>query len=74
MKDRLSTQYDLARYYKIPIETLRVDTITGFNLYLKIKEDREAKYVLYRSKELRFEEKHKDRLNDSRVHDPWRRF
>ena len=66
-KGSVSAKHDPVRYYKIPMETLRVDTITGFDLYLRIHEDGETKYVLYRAKDLRFEEKHKDRLSDSRV-------
>lgn len=68
-KGIVSSEHDPTHYYKIPIETLRVDTITGFDLYLRIIEDTVPKYVLYRAKDLRFEEKHKDRLNDSRVHE-----
>ena len=66
-KGSYSAEHDPTHYYKIPTETLRVDTITGFDLYLKIAERGNPKYVLYRAKDLRFEERHKDRLNESRV-------
>ena len=41
-KGSVSAKHDPVRYYKIPMETLRVDTITGFDLYLRIHEDGET--------------------------------
>ena len=52
------------RYTSIPLSSLRMDTVTGFNLYMKVGKD---KYVLYRGVDLKFTEEHKAKLHQSKV-------
>ncbi len=52
-------------YLAIPVHSLRVDTITGFNLYLWMSHSHS--YVLYRRGDLTFSDEHKSKLSDSGV-------
>ena len=54
-----------ASYFSIPLSTLRLDTVTGFDLYMKNPRDR--KHILYRGSEFRFKEKHKKTLRENGV-------
>ena len=51
--------------FGIPLKTLQVDTIPGFNIYLNVKGKNE--YVLYRSGEIKFTEEHKEKLSSNMI-------
>ncbi|MBU1701303.1 MAG: HD domain-containing protein [Candidatus Eisenbacteria bacterium] len=52
-------------YIAIPIDSLRIDTVTEFDIYLQNQQS--GKYVLYRRGDLPFNEEHRTKLNQSRV-------
>jgi HD-GYP domain-containing protein (c-di-GMP phosphodiesterase class II) len=56
---------ETAGFFAIPLSSLRLDTVTGFDLYLRSPRDR--KHVLYRSGELKFTEDHRSKLQQSSV-------
>jgi HD-GYP domain-containing protein (c-di-GMP phosphodiesterase class II) len=51
-------------FFSMPLSSLRMDTVTGFNLYLRNSQN---KYVLYRGADLKFTEEHRQKLDDSKV-------
>jgi HD-GYP domain-containing protein (c-di-GMP phosphodiesterase class II) len=55
----------LGDYFGIPLRTLQVDTIPGFDIYLRGQKKRD--YVLYRSGAVKFKEEHKEKLNANRI-------
>lgn len=52
-------------HFAVSLESLRLDTVTGFDLYLKTP--RGQKFVLYRGADLAFSRKHKEKLQQSNV-------
>lgn len=54
-----------ASYFSIPLSTLRLDTVTGFDLYMMNPRDR--KHILYRGADFKFKEKHKKTLRENGV-------
>ncbi len=52
-------------YIPIPLDRLRVDTVTNFRIYLK--SGTRGKYVLYRERDLVFGDRHKEKLQRSKV-------
>ena len=50
-------------YITVPIESLRLDTVIDFDIYLK----RKSEAVLYREANLPFGEKEKEKLTDSKI-------
>jgi len=56
---------ETAGFFAIPLASLRMDTVTGFDLYLRSPQDRQ--HVLYRSGELPFTEEHRSKLQQSSV-------
>ena len=52
-------------YLAIPLATLRLDTITSFDLYLRMP--RSQKFMHYRAGQLEFKETHRQTLLESRV-------
>jgi HD-GYP domain-containing protein (c-di-GMP phosphodiesterase class II) len=52
-------------FFAIPLASLRMDTVTGFDLYLR--NPRDSQHVLYRSGALRLSEEHWARLQESGV-------
>jgi putative nucleotidyltransferase with HDIG domain len=54
-----------AEFIRIPLEGLRLDTVTGFKIYLRTEGEREP--VLYRAENLPFTEQVKKRLIESKV-------
>jgi len=52
-----------SRYIKIPIESLRLDTVIDFDIYLQRNEDA----VLYREANLPFGENEKEKLKESKI-------
>jgi HD-GYP domain-containing protein (c-di-GMP phosphodiesterase class II) len=55
------------RFFSIPLNTLQVDTVPGFDIYLHNQE--QQGYVLYRSGDVKFKEEHKDRLVSNKIGD-----
>lgn len=53
------------RFTAIPVATLRVDTVTPFDLYLKSAND--GRHVLYAKRDLHFSREQQKRLEDNRV-------
>ncbi len=53
------------RYLAMPLSVLRMDSITGFDLYLRAQGGRQ--FILYRRGDLPFREEHLMRLAESRV-------
>jgi HD-GYP domain-containing protein (c-di-GMP phosphodiesterase class II) len=51
----------------IPLHSLRIDSVTGFDLYLKTAQGN--RFILYRDADLLFGEKHKNTLQQSNVTD-----
>ncbi len=58
-------QPDLDPFLAIPLQSLRIDTTTGFNLYLRSM--RSGAPVLYRSGDLKFTDAHRERLQRNGV-------
>ncbi len=56
-----------AEFIPVPLEGLRLDTVTGFNIYLSTEGEREP--VLYRTEDLAFTEQVRKRLVESKVED-----
>ncbi|MBW1799603.1 MAG: HD domain-containing protein [Deltaproteobacteria bacterium] len=54
-------------FFGIPLKTLRVDTIPGFNIYLHFPGKKS--HVLYRSGSVKFTEEHKEKLTENRIVD-----
>ncbi len=54
-----------AGFFSIPLASLRMDTVTGFDLYLR--SPRDNKHVLYRTGDLMFTEEHRAKLQQSNV-------
>ncbi|MCK4967073.1 HD domain-containing protein, partial [bacterium] len=52
-----------SRYIPLPIESLKLDTVIEFDIYLKLKD----KYILYREANLPFDESTKQKLLDHKV-------
>ena len=52
-----------SRYIPLPIESLKLDTVIEFDIYLKLKD----KYILYREANLPFDENSKQKLVDHKV-------
>lgn len=52
-------------YFKIPLETLRLDAYAAFSIYLKISQN--SNYVLYREGNLKFGEVQKQKLIDNNI-------
>ncbi|MFH1143889.1 MAG: HD-GYP domain-containing protein, partial [Candidatus Eisenbacteria bacterium] len=61
------TQAVAGEFIRIPLPTLRLDTYTDFDLYLRLRNTNE--YVLYRNANLIFTERHRDRLHQNSVTD-----
>ena len=55
----------VAGYMAIPLGTLRLDKVTGFDLYLR--NPGSHTYILYRRGDLTFTEEHRERLRESSV-------
>ncbi len=61
-------------FFSIPLSSLRLDTVTGFNLYLKsaaggqgASRGKKSNFILYRGADLKFAEEHREKLRQSRV-------
>lgn len=59
------TGQDAAGFFAIPVSSLRLDTTTGFNLFLRSPRDNQ--YVLFRSGELKFNEECRAKLEQNNI-------